>query len=352
MKRLVRPTLVLLFAGLATVFAFQVQQADPPRSAFSGKVIRVADGDTITVLVDSTQYRIRLEHIDAPESHQDYGTKAKQALADKIFGKEVTVKWTGRDRYKRILGVVHLGGRNVNLELVREGWAWHYLQFSKDQEFAKAEKEAREKKLGLWAGANPIPPWEFRKGKRPELKGDLSKLTVYVTRTGKKYHLDGCRYLAKSKIPISLSAATSRYGPCSVCRPPVLKQEEKEGEVKTPPPLPLEKWDFEYLTKTWGLKPKSVSHIGLKSEYTFVFEFTKDLKPEEVKKLKEDLGHGKVGGSPTLALYAFDKDNVAVEKRSDFFVTGEVTGVKGDAIRMRAVVSSAMGTVRVVLRLK
>ena len=140
--------------------------ADDPPMPFTGKVVKVADGDTITVLFDKTQHRIRLAGIDAPESKQAFGTRARQALADKVFGKEVKVVWKKRDKYKRILGNIYLDGRWVNKEMVAEGWAWHYRYFSSDRELAKAEAAAKEAKKGLWADADPIPPWEFRKMKK------------------------------------------------------------------------------------------------------------------------------------------------------------------------------------------
>jgi len=131
-----------------------------------GKVVAVADGDTITVLdADKEQHKIRLQHIDAPESKQAFGTKSKEHLAGLVFGKEVVVTWTQRDRYKRILGEVHVGQTNANLEQVKAGFAWHYKQYSKSAEFATAEEEARKAKKGLWADKDPMPPWEFRKKK-------------------------------------------------------------------------------------------------------------------------------------------------------------------------------------------
>lgn len=140
--------------------------ADDPPMPFAGKVVKIADGDTITVLVDKTQHKIRLEGIDAPERTQAFGTKAKQALADKVSGKEIKVVWKKRDKYKRILGNIYLDGRWVNKEMVAEGWAWHYRSLSSNQELAKAQTEAKDAKRGLWADADPIPPWEFRKMKK------------------------------------------------------------------------------------------------------------------------------------------------------------------------------------------
>lgn len=106
------------------VAALAQEKAEPPKP-FAGKVVGIADGDTFTVLLDKTQHRIRLNGIDSPETGQAFGTKAKQALADKVFGKEVKVVWTERDKYKRILGDIYLDDRWINKEMVGEGFAWH-----------------------------------------------------------------------------------------------------------------------------------------------------------------------------------------------------------------------------------
>lgn len=222
-----------------------IRSATPAVKIVEGKVIGIADGDTLTVLDASTPTKIRLEGIDAPEGHQAYGTKSKQALAAKVFQKTVRVEWREHDKYNRTLGHVFVDGRWVNRDLVQEGWAWHYREYSKSEVLAEAESDARTGKVGLWADKDPIPPWEFRhnevadKKAEPESKPDppetarapphrlvpetptkQQEITVYVTRTGAKYHQDGCRYLSKSKIAMSLSEAAKRYTPCSVCRPP------------------------------------------------------------------------------------------------------------------------------------
>ncbi|MBM4070790.1 MAG: nuclease [Planctomycetes bacterium] len=214
MKRHFRLALVVTFTVVVSVFALQ-PSTDPPKP-FTGKVVGISDGDTITVLLDKQQHKIRLEGIDAPESGQAFGTKAKQVLSDKIFGKEVKVVWSSRDKYKRILGHVYLDDKWINKELVEEGFAWHYVKYSNDKDLAKAEKDAKEGKKGLWADPSPIPPWDFRKGKA-DLPDDLD--TVYITASGKKYHRASCKYVAKSKMPISLKEAQAKYEPCSVCKP-------------------------------------------------------------------------------------------------------------------------------------
>lgn len=131
-------------------------------ATFAGRVISIADGDTITVLVEREQIKVRLIEIDAPEKAQAFGNKSKQALADMVFGKEVQVEERGKDRYKRTLGRVVVNGLEANAEMVRQGYAWVYRKYSKNPDLLRLESAAREAKLGLWADPEPIPPWEWR----------------------------------------------------------------------------------------------------------------------------------------------------------------------------------------------
>ncbi len=132
----------------------------------AGKCVAIADGDTLTLLTaDKRQVKVRLEGIDAPEKKQPFGNEARQALAELTFGKKISVRISGTDRYGRTLGIVTADRADVNAEMVRRGLAWHYKQFSKDPTLARLETEAREKKIGLWSRSDPVPPWEFRKKK-------------------------------------------------------------------------------------------------------------------------------------------------------------------------------------------
>ncbi|MCY2973867.1 MAG: thermonuclease family protein [Planctomycetota bacterium] len=149
-----------IFAPILLLLVTATLQAEELR----GKVVGISDGDTITVLdAQNVQHKIRLQGVDAPETSQAFGARCKQHLGEKIFGKQVVVTWTEKDRYDRILGEVTLGNRNIALEMVRDGAAWHYKQFSKSTELAEAEVEARKAKKGLWVDKEPVPPWEFRK---------------------------------------------------------------------------------------------------------------------------------------------------------------------------------------------
>ena len=139
--------------------------ADP--QILTGRVVRVADGDTLTVLdSDQRQHKIRLARIDAPEKKQPFGGDAREALAGRVNNKDVRIEWKTRDRYHRIVGEVHLDGRRINRELVADGWAWHYVRYSKSNELREAEQKARNERRGLWRDENPVPPWEFRKSAR------------------------------------------------------------------------------------------------------------------------------------------------------------------------------------------
>jgi endonuclease YncB( thermonuclease family) len=159
----------LMLTALAILCSSTAAADDPPHF-FRAKVVKIADGDTITVLLDKTQHKIRLEGIDAPEQGQAYGTKARQALGEKIAGQTVRVEWKKRDRYKRIIGRVYLGEQDISLEMVQEGMAWHFKRYSKEAALADAEREARKASRGLWADKNPVPPWEWRKQHRKSNK--------------------------------------------------------------------------------------------------------------------------------------------------------------------------------------
>ena len=130
---------------------------------FSARVIRIGDGDTITVLDGSTQVRIRLAEIDCPELNQPWGRRAKQLTAELVFGQVVTVRGQGQDRYGRLIAHVQTeAGTDLNTELVRAGLAWHYRLYSRSISLSRLEDEARRAQLGLWADPAPTPPWDWR----------------------------------------------------------------------------------------------------------------------------------------------------------------------------------------------
>ncbi|MCC7029381.1 MAG: thermonuclease family protein [Chitinophagaceae bacterium] len=134
------------------------------QSTLTGKAVRILDGDTFEILVNGhSLYKVRLTDIDAPEKRQDFGQVSKQALATRIFGREVKVIYEKLDRNKRILGHLYVGDEYINLTMVSQGLAWHYKKYSNDQRFAIAENKARNAKKGLWINPHAVAPWVFRK---------------------------------------------------------------------------------------------------------------------------------------------------------------------------------------------
>ena len=131
--------------------------------SFSGRVVGIADGDTIDVLRDNRAVRVRLHGIDCPERGQPFGRQARQFTGSLAFGKTVDVRVRDTDRYGRFVAEVLLpDGKSLNRELVRAGLAWHYVRYSNDVTLARLESDARASRRGLWADTRPVPPWEFR----------------------------------------------------------------------------------------------------------------------------------------------------------------------------------------------
>src|SRR3954468_19885613 len=108
----------------------------------SGRVVGITDGDTLTVLMDRKQIKVRLAEIDTPESGQPYGSRAQQALSSLSFGKPVRVVEQGTDRYGRTIGRVYVGSVDVNAALVRQGAAWVYRKYSHDGTLLRLEQDA------------------------------------------------------------------------------------------------------------------------------------------------------------------------------------------------------------------
>lgn len=146
------------------------EETTPPKKETAYKVIGIKDGDTLVILMDGKEQTVRFTHVDCPEKKQPFGNKAKQFVSDRCFGTYVTLVYDEKnkyDRYKRLLAEIILeDGRNLNKELVKNGLAWHFKRYSKSEEYARLEIEARRQKTGIWSEPNPIAPWDWRKPKK------------------------------------------------------------------------------------------------------------------------------------------------------------------------------------------
>src|SRR3954470_21671056 len=129
---------------------------------YTGKVVRISDGDTLTLLVDRKQIKVRLTEIDAPESHQAFGQRSRQSLADMCAAQPAIVRSSGKDKYGRVLGRVECKGMDANSEQVRRGMAWVYDRYVTDRSLYALQSEARTAQLGLWADKTPTAPWVWR----------------------------------------------------------------------------------------------------------------------------------------------------------------------------------------------
>lgn len=188
---------VLIFTAAPAALADQLH----------GRVVAVADGDTITVLDASRQqHRIRLNGIDAPETGQPFSQVSKTHLSDLVFGQDVTVVWNKLDRYGRTVGTVLRGDTNVNLEQLRAGLAWYYREYASDVApenrplYEASEAAARASRAGLWKDASPQPPWSFRRptAPAPTVRGLIGPAAVtngrvIGNRNSNIYHVPGCR---------------------------------------------------------------------------------------------------------------------------------------------------------------
>jgi micrococcal nuclease len=151
---------VVLWCILAPLYASADQ--------FTGKVVGILDGDTISVLREGKAVKVRLYGVDTPEKAQAFGTQARKFAGGLVFQHDVTVVVHTTDRYGRLVGEVLLpDGPSLGHELVRAGLAWWYRWYAPhDTTLAQLEAEARTANRGLWADAHPVLPWEWRKGDR------------------------------------------------------------------------------------------------------------------------------------------------------------------------------------------
>ena len=170
-KHLIPKFLIIFILLCATAFASKEEVTQ-------GKVMQVKDGDTVVIapLEGGQFFTCRLYGIDTPEiAHghkpgQPYGEEAAKELKRLVLGQTVEVTTTGAKTYNREVCIIKKDSINVNLEMVRRGYAWAYKQYLKRpyaSEYINAERTARDKRLGLWKDSNPTPPWEFRR----QLKG-------------------------------------------------------------------------------------------------------------------------------------------------------------------------------------
>jgi endonuclease YncB( thermonuclease family) len=202
---------------VALVLLIPAREVASATDEFSGKVVAVHDGDTITVLNDRTPVKIRLKGIDCPKTGQDFGSRAKSVTSELAFGKVVTVHPSRKDRYGRIVADVILpDGRILNHELVRRGVAWWYRRYAPhDTSLARLETEARAARIGVWSQRDPTPPWDWRRSSKATLAPELAGKVIGNERS-RIYHKPDCPNAAavspRNRVIFRSEAAAVREG--------------------------------------------------------------------------------------------------------------------------------------------
>jgi endonuclease YncB( thermonuclease family) len=186
MKKIITIT---YFIFISTLFIFFNSYAfQSTIRTVTGTVTKVSDGDTIHLTTpEQTKLKVRLYGLDAPETDkmnnktgkvnipgQPYGDESWKALENKVMGKQVKLDILDIDKYRRMVGMIYLNDRNINLEMIREGYAEAFIEYLKEpyrSEFLKVEKEARSMKRGIWS----LPIYERHREFRKRLKVRVSE---------------------------------------------------------------------------------------------------------------------------------------------------------------------------------
>lgn len=174
---------------LAVIFMAAVI-AKTQAETFRGRVVKVYDGDSIAIVLLDTleEHEIRLQAVDAPENGQPCWRDAQLFLAELLHGQIVRVEVEKRDKYKRLVGRVFINetGLDVEMELIRNGLAWHYAYYNQEPELAKAQEKAQSEKIGIWKESAPVEPYIFRKKKRQAALQNLQPATSQTSDPGRK----------------------------------------------------------------------------------------------------------------------------------------------------------------------
>ncbi|EGT75488.1 thermonuclease family protein [Haemophilus haemolyticus] len=153
-QKILLTSLLLIFTALSAC----------SREKNTCRVVKISDGDTLTCLAKGNKsIKVRLAEIDAPEKKQAFGQKSKKALSDMVYLRDVRLSLKGQDRYQRTLAIVYYQDKNINLEMVKQGMAWAYKQYSHNPIYLQAQENAQAKGIGLWADNNPIEPSQWRR---------------------------------------------------------------------------------------------------------------------------------------------------------------------------------------------
>jgi len=180
--------IVLTIADIAWTHA---DEGEVPRLV--GRVIKVVDGDTLDIRLESGPLRIRLHAADTPERGQPYYEEARAALSKLVLDKVVEVEPFEQDRYDRMVGILYLKDLNINAELIQAGHAWAFRRYMRkeDARLCQMENDARRGKRGLWSlkVSEQVAPWEYRSRRSRKTFTNFSRHTAHecIAAIGSRY---------------------------------------------------------------------------------------------------------------------------------------------------------------------
>ncbi len=202
----------VVFAVVAALTA-SASIACADEQMFTGRVVAVEDGDTVRVQRGQGDVRIRLFGIDAPEATQAYGPEAREMARRLLLNRAVIVSMKDVDQYGRIVAALSVDGREIGPELIAAGAAWNYAQFSQDERYATLEAEARAARRGLWARADPTPPWLFRAAARGSgtARGAPGQASgaFHGNTSSRVFHAPGCEHYACANCTVAFESSSS-----------------------------------------------------------------------------------------------------------------------------------------------
>ena len=205
------------------IFAISLNLFQSCTDCLSVSLLRISDGDTIVVLIQNKETKVRLYGIDAPEGNQEYGRESTRALESLLAGHEtVSIKPITKDRHKRIVGLVFAEERNINEAMIAGGWAWMFRKYCNEPfcgDWLRIEEQARQARLGLWQDENPVPPWDWRHPPVPpdevgKFRANV-RSRVFHRSTCKAYRCKHCTRFFDDR----QQAIDEGFKPCGACKP-------------------------------------------------------------------------------------------------------------------------------------
>lgn len=180
---------------LYTLFVFPVTLLS---QTYSGRIIRVIDGDVFLFQTKDSTFTVYMYGVDAPETGQTFGPQTIDHMETYLWA-DAEIQLKNDLNQEGICALLFIKGTNINNKLVKNGYAWYNKLRSIDADLARSEVYARENKLGLWMSDNPCPPWDFREGKlaKPQPPANPDNVLICTNQKDNCYHKRYCEALLR-----------------------------------------------------------------------------------------------------------------------------------------------------------